>query len=246
MKSFWLAWQFLTRYPAPRYSEVSESELGLAQAHYIFVGLILGLILFSGAWLLQQLQLNPLIIAAMVLCLWVISSGGLHLDGLADTTDGWIGGQGDVKRSLGIMKDPVSGPMGVTSVVLLLLLKFALLTSISEDNLALLILIPALARAVVPLLFLLLPYLRSTGLGKALSLHIPRLRLILYTCVVVTVATYLSSVVVLWLASASIASLLILVHVYKKQFGGVTGDMAGASIEIIEVILLFTLVLQTL
>jgi len=245
MKSFWLAWQFLTRYPAPRYAQVSEQELGQAQVQYMNVGLLLGLILFAVGYLLHQLLLSELVIAAILLGLWVISSGGLHLDGLADTVDGWIGSQGDIKRGLEIMKDPVSGPMGVTAIVLLLLTKFALLTSVSVDNMALLILVPALARAVVPLLFLLLPYLRSSGLGKSLSLHISRLRFILYTGMAITVATYLLGVGVLWLASASFASILILTQVYKKQFGGVTGDMAGASIEIIEVILLFTLVLQS-
>lgn len=51
----------------------------------------------------------------------MLITGGLHLDGLADTADAWVGGQGDRDRTLAIMKDPRSGPIAIAVIVLLLL-----------------------------------------------------------------------------------------------------------------------------
>jgi adenosylcobinamide-GDP ribazoletransferase len=55
-------------------------------------------------------------LAALLLAVWVLLTGGLHLDGLADTADAWIGGQGDRDRTLAIMKDPRSGPIAIVAI----------------------------------------------------------------------------------------------------------------------------------
>jgi adenosylcobinamide-GDP ribazoletransferase len=60
----------------------------------------------------------------------VLLSGGLHLDGLADSADAWLGGFGDRERTLTIMKDPRSGPIAVVVLVLVLLLKFCALLAL--------------------------------------------------------------------------------------------------------------------
>ena len=75
-------------------------------------------------------------------------------DGLADSADAWVGGLGDRERTLAIMKDPRSGPMGVTAVVLVLLLKFAALASLPLADTAIW-LAPMLARTAITAAFLL-------------------------------------------------------------------------------------------
>jgi len=69
-----------------------------------------------------------------MLTIWVGLSGGLHLDGVADCVDGWIGGQGQLDRSLKIMQDPNAGPMAVIALILILLLKFSALSILIESN----------------------------------------------------------------------------------------------------------------
>lgn len=239
MKSFWLAWQFLTRFPAPRYTKVAEREMGHAQLWYPLVGLGLGALLYGAALLLAWPELlSASIIAALLLSLWVGMSGALHLDGLADTVDAWVGGYGDRERSLEIMKDPASGPMGVTAIVLVLLLKYALLTEVVVSRPVALILIPAMARAAVPLLFLSLPYLRQAGLGRALADHLPRLSLFVMCLGLATVAYTLMGQLGLYLMMFTLAQLGLLYFLYRRRMGGLTGDMAGAAIELLEVGLL--------
>ncbi|PWQ89005.1 adenosylcobinamide-GDP ribazoletransferase, partial [Enterococcus faecium] len=88
-------------------------------------GLLFGLLLWLASHLLQGTP-SPLH-AALLLTLWVLLSGALHLDGLADSADAWLGGFGDRERTLRIMKDPRSGPIAVVTLVLVLLLKFCAL-----------------------------------------------------------------------------------------------------------------------
>lgn len=65
--------------------------------------------------------------AALLLVFWVLATGALHLDGLADSADAWVGGLGDRERTLAIMKDPCCGPAAVVALVVVLLVKFAAL-----------------------------------------------------------------------------------------------------------------------
>src|SRR5690606_5510087 len=118
---------------------------------------------------------SPLLLAALLLAIWVGLTGALHLDGLADTVDAWIGGYGDRERTLAIMKDPRSGPMAVVALVLLLLLKFAALVVLLESGAdAALWLALLMGRSALLGLFLTTSYVREGGLGTALAEHLPR------------------------------------------------------------------------
>jgi len=242
MKPFWLAWQFLTRFPAPGYAELSSEEIGRSQLWYPLVGLLLGGLLYGAAWLLQSTSLPALAVAALLLLLWVASTGALHLDGLADTMDAWVGGHADPERSLAIMKDPAAGPMGVSALVLLLLLKFSLLTAWPQGLPIAFVLVPALARASVPLLFLRLPYLRDAGLGRALADHVPLRAFLLLWGPALLLAAYLLGMVVAWLLIATLLMTWVLMRLYRRRFGGLTGDLAGATIELVETALLLAMV----
>ena len=120
-----IALQFLTRLPVSLPCMPTPEQVGRSLLWYPLVGLLLGLLLWGAHLLLGQTP--ALLQAAIILALWVGLSGGLHLDGLADTADAWVGGFGDRERTLTIMKDPRSGPIAVVVLVLLLLLKFAAL-----------------------------------------------------------------------------------------------------------------------
>ncbi len=110
--------------------------------------------------------------AALLLSLWVLLSGGLHLDGLADSADA-LGGFGDRERTLTIMKDPRSGPIAVVTLVLVLLLKFAAILALIESNHSIgLLLAPLIGRSAMLALFLGTPYVRAGGLGQALADHL--------------------------------------------------------------------------
>jgi adenosylcobinamide-GDP ribazoletransferase len=167
MRSLLVAIGFLTRLPVPAsvYDDARAKSESLAW--YPAVGLLLGALLFAFAWLLRNT--SPLLASGLVVLVWVALTGALHLDGLADSADAWIGGMGDREKTLAIMKDPRCGPAGVVALVLVLLLKFAALASVDNLPWIALLLAPMLARASLTTLFLTTPYVRSGGIGAGLT-----------------------------------------------------------------------------
>lgn len=209
--------------------------MGRSLLWYPLVGLLAGLLLSLGLWLLQGAPL-PLQ-SALLLSAWVLFSGGLHLDGLADSADAWLGGFGDRERTLLIMKDPRSGPIAVVTVVLVLLLKFcALLALVQAGHWQALLITPVLGRAALLALFLTTPYVRAGGLGQALAEHLPRpmgwwvLGVALLGCVSMGLG-WASLIIGIATFAAARAAMM-------RRLGGTTGDTAGALLEILEMVVL--------
>ena len=170
----------------------------------------------------------------MLLC-WVMVTGALHLDGLADSADAWLGGHGDREKSLRIMKDPQSGPAGVVAVVLLLVLKFALIVYLQEHRqFGYLLLVPMTARSLIPLLFLSTPYVRDDGLGKPFSDGLEAGKI--WPGIIVALALGLLTNSLGWAWALLLAALLFYGtrRLLLNWLGGTTGDTAGALIEVLE------------
>ncbi|RLJ21258.1 adenosylcobinamide-GDP ribazoletransferase [bacterium endosymbiont of Escarpia laminata] len=237
MKPFFIALQFLTRLPSPHYSELSEQEIGRSLLHYPLVGLVIGILLLITTWLTAGI--DPMLSAALLLSLWTLVTGALHLDGLADSADAWIGGAGDRERTLAIMKDPYCGPAAVVILVLVLLIKFAALSVIiQQSDWSYLLLIPLIARTQLLLLFLTTPYVRKDGLGAALAEHqAEKASFVVYglTTLLILIGWGWDGITLLFTA---IATLLLLQKMMLSRIDGTTGDTAGALVEICEAALL--------
>ena len=239
MRALLVALGFLTRIPVPSAVFGDARAQARSLAWYPAVGLLLGALLASLAWLLRDAA--PLLRAALVLLAWLVLTGALHLDGLADSADAWVGGMGDRARTLAIMKDPASGPMGVTAIVAVLLLKFAALASLPARAWPLLVLVPLLARAAAVGLFLTTPYVRPGGLGAHLQ-RAPRV-----ACVLAIVASLACCVPArgrgAWMLLAALLVFALARRACLRRLGGCTGDTAGALIELTEAALLVASVL---
>lgn len=230
MLPLWIALQFLSSLPIRLPGMPEPEQLGRSLLFYPLVGLLFGLILWAMNMLLAGAPL--LLHAVLLLTVWVLLSGALHLDGLADSADAWLGGFGDRERTLTIMKDPRSGPIAVVTLVLVMLLKFAALLALIEQGQGLVLLIvPVLGRAALLGLFLTTPYVRAGGLGQALADHLPRragwwvLGVSALACALMAgiVAVVICVVMFVWLR-----------QVMMRRLGGTTGDTAGALLELLE------------
>jgi adenosylcobinamide-GDP ribazoletransferase len=239
IQPFLIALQFLTRLPVRLTTPPSEKDLGYSLLFYPLVGLIIGSLLIGLGWLLSGIP--SLAVAALLTAFWTLLTGGLHLDGLADSADAWIGGMSDRERTLMIMKDPNCGPAGVTAIVFIILLKFVMLyILISANEWLTLLLAIILARTLLPLLFLTTPYARSTGLGSSLAAHQPR-RLSLLIIVSTFASVFISATLQYFLVLiTAILTFLLLRHLMLERIQGTTGDTAGALVEIAETAMLIT------
>lgn len=235
-----LAFIFLTRIPLPVRFEPEPVDWGRSVAGFPIVGLAIGIVLVLLSALLANTAAG--VVAVILLALWALITGGLHLDGLADAADAWIGGFGDREKSLRIMKDPRCGPIAVVVVVLVLLGKFAALqTLVAQGAWAVLLITPVLGRGAILLILLTTPYVRPEGVGVAHAEYLPR-----DTCQLILLGI---GILVLGGLGWQGAILLIVLglglqalrKILLQRLGGATGDTLGAACELTEVVSLLTL-----
>ncbi len=234
-----LALQLLTRIPVPAIgAPLQPREMGLAVPFFPVVGFIIGAIL---ACLHMVFQLvDTAVFAGLILTIWVLLTGGIHLDGLADTADAWIGGKGDRILTLKIMKDPHSGPIAIVIIALILLNKYTSLQQIllAENANTLLLLVPVIGRTFILLLLITTPYVRTKGLGAPYSYYLPQAScgfLVLLISIMIIFFLYWQGVI---LIGVSFTIFILLRCELLSRIGGITGDTLGAACELTETALL--------
>ena len=232
---FIMALQFLTVTPDFLRRIFTPLELGQATAFFPLAGFVLGLALLGANELLIRLFLAP-VTAGLVLALWVVLTGALHLDGFLDTCDGLLGGSMPESR-LEIMKDERVGAFALAGGVLLLLLKFAALASLPSRSFALLV-APVSGRLGMTLAIFAYPYARREGLGRAMKDNTGVWQVIMAGMTALVVA-WLSAG---WLGLFSIGLAFLMVWLGAsftlRRIPGLTGDIYGALNELIELVVL--------
>ncbi|MEJ2200959.1 MAG: adenosylcobinamide-GDP ribazoletransferase, partial [Desulfuromonadaceae bacterium] len=162
MKSLLAAIGFLTILPLPKRWQSGGDDLARSPAWFPAVGALLG----AGTALVDfglGLFLPPLVVSCCSVLLLLAASGGLHMDGLADTADGFFSGR-NPERMLEIMRDSRSGPMGVMAICSLLLLKTVTLAAVPAPlRISTLVLMPLAGRTALTLSLTTLPYARQDG-----------------------------------------------------------------------------------
>ena len=240
LSGFKVALAFLTTLPVPGGLDYCPEVQGASLISYPVVGLLLGGLLAAAAF---WVPLPHYLLAGVIVALWVGLTGGLHLDGLADCADAWMGGLGNRERTLELLKDPLSGSMAVIALVLVLLLKTLGIAAILDAGaVSLLLTVPLLSRAGLLALFLSTPYVRKEGLGRVLADHFSRTSARWMSGLTVLVVAVALPIALGLLLLATIALVLFLVRrAACARLGGFTGDVAGALVELSEVALLLVL-----
>jgi adenosylcobinamide-GDP ribazoletransferase len=234
MKTLRLALSFLTIIPVPAEDQVELHDLGRSAGWYPLVGFLLGIVVAAFKWGAEAF-FSPWIAAVLAAGLWVLLTGGLHLDGLADCCDGMLAAASPERR-LEIMKDSRLGTFGGVGLILHLLLKVALLSALSGGLLLAVPLAAAVGRWLV-LLAAHQPQARPGGLGAAFAagLH--------WRVDAGAAILPLGLILALGLRGmlAALAALLVAFAVLglaRRRLGGVTGDVMGMVIELAELAVL--------
>ncbi len=242
------AMQFLTRIPLSTRTLFDNKDYANSLAWYPVIGLILGGLVWLSGVALTELSSTSLA-AALVLAVWVLLTGALHLDGVADCADAWVGGFGDREKTFQILKDPRSGPIAVVVLLLVLFVKWAALeVLLGSDHWSIIGLIPLLARGAMPYIFWRLDYASASGLGSALVEELSRQRILISLLVVaLTVALSLAAELDILLLFAVVSLLIYLwwKRASYQKLGGFNGDCAGALVEFLELGLLLGLAIYT-
>lgn len=242
MKPLWLAIGFLTVLPAPQVAD-AERVLGRSLLYFPLVGLLLGGLLGGAALGLGGI-LPPLPLAALLVALEALLTGGLHLDGLADAADGLLSRRPG-EAALEIMRDSRIGAMGAMALVLALLLKVCALAAVPVGLLpACALLMPVVGRAAILVNLGLLPYARADGLGTGFFAVRSSWHIVLGLATALAFGFLAGGV--RGLAAGAGACLLALgwAGLCRRRLGGATGDTLGAASELAELVPAFVFALR--
>lgn len=242
VKRFLLALQFLTILPVRIEAGLNEKDFGASLIYFPLVGLLTGLLLCGCFFLFSFLP--DAVRAALILLVSIVISGGIHLDGFADTCDAFYGNK-PKEKILEIMRDSHIATMAVIGLCALLLLKFSLLANIPARYLwKLLILMPIFSRYCQVIACVSCGYARNDGKAKYFVEYAGRKEFL-----IATVFTALFSLLLMKLKGVSLLALCLFfawlfIMRIKRRIGGMTGDTIGAISEAAEVfVLLFGLIL---
>jgi adenosylcobinamide-GDP ribazoletransferase len=241
MKYLQLAFSFLTIIPVKIKEDVRIEDLSLAAVWFPFVGAVIGGVVVLARWG-ASFFVSPFAASVLAVTAWVLLSGGLHLDGLADCCDGMLAAATPSRR-LEIMKDPRLGTFGGAGLVLHLLFKIALLATLSNELLVIAIVLATTLGRWMVLLGASQPQARSNGLGVAFASD---LRWFTY------LTAFLLPLAIACLAGPRGIVGVLVVHltglvvfgISRHRLGGITGDVHGLLIELSEVVVLLVFAAQ--
>ena len=247
MRSILLAIQFLTILPVRLKGEISESDIARCAAFFPLAGAVQGLMLFTATVMLSMI---------FVIALAILINGGFHLDGLADTFDALaVKSSGDPARDgakrLSVMKDSVTGAIGVVAIVTVILLKFILIKNVLSFPVPL---TAFLVFSFMPVFskWLMVPAMyhgtsaRNDGLGRLfigpsssnILIISSAIALVLFILTLLLPVSRYYGLHVLLLAGLFPAGYLLAlsgVGFFTWRFGGLTGDTLGSLSEIGEI-----------
>ena len=238
MNSFLAALTFLTTIPLPE-RMLQNCDFTNSQRYFPLVGAIIGIICAIICYILFLIFPQPVAAALSTITLLKIT-GGLHIDGLSDTADGFFSRR-DPETTRKIMKDSCIGSFGSLAQICLLLLKFSAIFALANNSWLAMFIAPLTGRTAILCISHLIPPANTTGLGHTINSQ--RNILALLSGIIFSFLAgliFFGSVgglsVLLALASAWIMGKISILRI-----GGYTGDILGAGCEISEAVTLIIL-----
>lgn len=254
MKQLLLALQFLTILPVRIKGTVTEREISRSSVFFVITGLLQGIFLLILLNIFERF-FHPELTIFLIIFASVLSNGGFHLDGLADTFDAIAFkslGDPEIDRGgrLSVMKDSATGAIGVTSLIFAIMMKFFSLKNISHLVPAVyyssILLMPVVSKWTMTVAMFHGKAARNDGLGRLFIEGITIREFLLSTFLFLSILAllyifFLNQLPGRWLffyASATIIFYIltnIWLYMCNRLFGGSTGDTLGALSEITEI-----------
>lgn len=230
MRKILIAISFFTRIPI-KLKDVSSDEFYDSMIFIPIVGLFIGLILFGVSILLSFIHFIQLQALLMVIAyIWL--TGGLHLDGFADTTDALFSAR-DQKRMMEIMKDSRLGAFGAIGLILIILTNWMTYTIILPEYSSAILVIPVFGRVAAIMSTCFSTYAPGGGgLGKRFVEMTKLHHFVIYLVLLLFFSTLILGLPGLLTVVISLLPALLLMKNLQSKIGGMTGDTIGMTIEL--------------
>ncbi|MFW2488245.1 adenosylcobinamide-GDP ribazoletransferase [Clostridium chromiireducens] len=243
-KGFIMSLSMFTVLPTP-YVEWDDEGVKNMMKFYPVVGLIVGAIWSIIYYLMDISNVSIILKSIVVMMVPFIVTGMLHLDGFMDVCDAILSRR-DREEKLRILKDSRTGAFSVISLVMLFFLQFGGMHSILEKNVQfyILILIPIVSRSSVAYFLLSRVTIKESTLGtyfKKGTNKIDRIIMVISVIIMLVISFFVLNIYGLLMTGLIIIGVTWSVEKCRKEFGGISGDVAGFALVVGEVIGILTL-----
>ena len=251
MKSFLAALSFFTRIPLRVRFAVDDALFQRGIKYLPVVAIVIGIPVSAAAFLAQWI--GPYLAAFIALAVYLLMSGGLHVDGMADTMDAF-GSNKDRQTMLDIMKDSRIGTFGVLSVVVYVA---GMVACLAQTDYWLAVLFPLVGRTSALLGARLFHYARVDGTGKRFVDGVQPIHIAVAMLVYVIAAWlgclrfgvfFFSAEYAMIIFAPYVFSLAVVILVMRgmaAKLGGITGDVIGFGIETTQLVYLLSAAVLT-
>ncbi len=236
-KSLLVALSTYSIVPVPQF-EWNEKNMKYAICFFPVVGILCGAVLYGWYALCVWLSVSAVLFGVVAVCLPLLLTGGIHMDGYMDTVDALASHQSR-ERKLEILKDSHIGAFAPIYLGIYLLLNFGLLHEIYlQGNVLTVLPVYILSRSLSALCAVNLPNARKSGMLCAYTQDTDRKKATV-AMVILAMVCMAGTVALSWIpGSIAVAAFVLAVLFYRsmamKQFGGVTGDTSGFFLQICE------------
>lgn len=243
-ESIVVAFSMYSKIPMPAVSW-NERNMKYALAFFPFVGIVIAAVIYGCYRLFAFFDLSPLFFSAVAAAVPIIVTGGIHADGFCDTCDA-LASNREKEEKLKIMKDPNAGAFAVIGISLMFLIRFGAWNQMFQtpEFMSAVLISYFLSRSLSGLSVAAFPCAKNTGLvflfaGKADKKTIA---ILLSAYILISAAAMAATAGLTGCAALIVAAILYLYYYFMsiRQFGGITGDLAGFYLEICETAVLLT------
>lgn len=238
--SFQIALSFFTTIPVIKHYDWTKERIRYIPVMFPFVGGIIGVVFSGVLYGLGKLSLSSFSLSFLMVLVGLLLTGGLHHDGLMDAADAIFSRSSGIDRRLEIMKDSRVGAFGVITVIFFTgLMWISFYEILDQINDLFFVIVPIFSRIMAGLIFYHFPYARKEGLAMIFGETVVRTdRLLLYTLFLIITSGGVLLIGIKWLIISIVAIISFLA--YRKytiqKFGGITGDLLGAYVLVMELV----------
>lgn len=235
-----------SRIPVPRVDWEKEN-MRYAMCFFPMIGVVIGAVMYLAGWLLDKTSVGGLFRGVVFTLIPIIITGGIHMDGFMDTMDA-LGSWGDREKKLEILKDSHAGAFAILGMGCYLMWSVAVWSELPAEVLRVCGVSFVLSRALSGFSVVTFPAARNSGLLKMFQdgaqKKVVRITMCLYVAAAVIMMAVMNARAMTGAVTGMMIAFLYYIVVSRKQFGGVTGDLAGFFLETAE-LAMFTGILVT-
>lgn len=237
--SFVIAFSMYSKIPMPKASW-EEDNMKYVMCFFPLVGVVIGAVIMGWFYIGEVLSISHVLQTIIMVLIPIVITGGIHMDGFLDTIDALKSYQ-SMEKKLAILKDPHTGAFAVITCVGYYFLMFGVWYDMKSSNILMIVIGFILSRALSGFAVVTFPLAKNSGLAASFSNQakktVTRITMLFFIVIcaigMMVINVYLGIACFL----SAIAVFLYCRHMAIKEFGGITGDIAGYFLQVCELVM---------